>query len=548
MASLLWAQPNPTTPIDAFNESKNNVLLGRAISATPDERGGLLSQVAMTDPRQALAFQGEINQQQDTDEDRRNKQLVNMSRMLVNAPEQYRDQLYQQIKPSLAKFGLSQVPDVYTPEVGQVAKSIVDAWTPPKDPKVLSPGSVLTDNMGNVLHKNPFGQQYQNVPMGTGKVAGSFDKNTGNLRPAVSLGSSGTSEQDDPMKGYIDAANQAVKLGADPDKVEAWLQDQAGKANLQPNASGAPASDQPGPQFGVGTRPNTHPTFSTLTADEVKANGLPPGTVAQKDSNGRITVVSKGGDANGAVDSGLSTDAVENAAWDKILMGKTIPGFSKNAIDQRTAVANKVAEIAKQSGVSPQELSTTQGRVKALQSSMTNLQKQVDVQAKNEETFLNNADIMLKLSDKVGRSGVPAFNGLILKAKTNFSGDPDAAAFAAARNIVANEYSKIASGATGAAGATQGSQEHALSLINNAQTPEQLQSVIATLHEDIEGQKRASLDQLDLIHQRMQQFGSSGPKASSTQHPSPTTQAEYDALPSGSTYVDPDDGRTYRKP
>lgn len=130
MASLLWAQPNPTTPLDTFNESKNNALLGRALSAPPDQRAGLVSQVAMTDPREALAFQGAVNQQQDSDEDRRNRQLVNMSRMLVSAPEQYRDQLYQQIKPSLAKFGLSQIPDAYTPEVGQVAQSIVDAWTP----------------------------------------------------------------------------------------------------------------------------------------------------------------------------------------------------------------------------------------------------------------------------------------------------------------------------------------------------------------------------------------------------------------------------------
>lgn len=34
----------------------------------------------------------------------------------------------------------------------------------------------------------------------------------------------------------------------------------------------------------------------------------------------------------------------------------------------------------------------------------------------------------------------------------------------------------------------------------------------------------------------------------STQIARPTTQAEYDALPGGATYVDPDDGKTYRKP
>lgn len=39
-----------------------------------------------------------------------------------------------------------------------------------------------------------------------------------------------------------------------------------------------------------------------------------------------------------------------------------------------------------------------------------------------------------------------------------------------------------------------------------------------------------------------------GPAASSTQPAKPRTQAEYDALPKGAIFVDPDDGKTYRKP
>ncbi len=39
-----------------------------------------------------------------------------------------------------------------------------------------------------------------------------------------------------------------------------------------------------------------------------------------------------------------------------------------------------------------------------------------------------------------------------------------------------------------------------------------------------------------------------GPAASSTQPAKPRSQAEYDALPKGAIFVDPDDGKTYRKP
>lgn len=39
-----------------------------------------------------------------------------------------------------------------------------------------------------------------------------------------------------------------------------------------------------------------------------------------------------------------------------------------------------------------------------------------------------------------------------------------------------------------------------------------------------------------------------GPAASSSQAARPRTQAEYDALPRGAVFIDPDDGQTYRKP
>lgn len=124
-------------PLQSFNEgmqtgraNRFNALAGQAVAAPPDQRGDLVAQAAQADPMKAVALNGALSQQDNMDEDRRNKTLVNMSRTLLTAPEQYRDQIYQQMKPSLVKVGLSQVPDVYTPEVGQVAQSIVDAWTP----------------------------------------------------------------------------------------------------------------------------------------------------------------------------------------------------------------------------------------------------------------------------------------------------------------------------------------------------------------------------------------------------------------------------------
>jgi hypothetical protein len=130
MAILPYTQPNAVTPLDTFNDGRNNALLGRSITAAPQDRNGLIGQVAMTDPKQALAFQGALQTQDDSNEDRRNKTLVNMSKLLVSAPDAYKDQIYQRIRPSLASLGLTQAPPNYNDEIGQTAKSIVDAYTP----------------------------------------------------------------------------------------------------------------------------------------------------------------------------------------------------------------------------------------------------------------------------------------------------------------------------------------------------------------------------------------------------------------------------------
>lgn len=564
-----------------------NQLAGQAIQ-DPTNASSSIGLAAAINPGKALQVQQQIQDAQDA----KQKKISGAANYVLSAyksgnPAQVQG-AYQAVRPFLSQLSQehgdgSPPPDQFSedmlPHIYQLVAQ--GGGVPVSDPKVIGPGGVLTDNTGREIYRNPFGQQYENVPMGEGKVSGVFDKNTGTIKPAVPLPGAGAAPQvtgltyqganGQPANPVVDEANALLAKGVPPDQAAAAMsakyklqlgastpslvlgndgQFRAGTtsdqtAPLDQGQGGAPGA--PGPQFGVGTpRPREgRPTVTTLSPEETASIGLPAGTVAQRDSTGRVSVVGRTGASSGADGSGLglSDDAVENAAWDKVLMGKNIPGFSKAAIDQRTEVANKVAEIAKQAGVSPQELSTTQGRVKALQSSMTNLQKQGDVQAKNEETFLNNADILLNLSDKVGRTGIPAFNGLILNAKTNVAGDPDAASFAAARNIVANEYSKIASGATGAAGSTQGSQEHALSLINGAQTPDQLRSVIGTLHQDIEGQKKATADQLDLIHQRMQQFGTTSPTSATSGQPSGQgiPQAAIDHLrqnPALSTYFD----------
>jgi hypothetical protein len=202
-------------------------------------------------------------------------------------------------------------------------------------------------------------------------------------------------------------------------------------------------------------------------------------------------------------------------AWDQILTG-TRPQYSRGKSGDaiRNQVNNRIAQVSKEAGVGPQELATVSGRNKAIQGSLAYTQKQADALERQEETFDKNFDTMLSLGDKVGRTGIPAFNKMLLNAKSNIGGDPDTAAFLTARNLVAQEYAKIASSATGAAGTTDSSREHALEAINAAQTPDQLRAVYKALKQDIQNQKQANVDKLNDLTARKVQFGNVSPSMS----------------------------------
>lgn len=221
-------------------------------------------------------------------------------------------------------------------------------------------------------------------------------------------------------------------------------------------------------------------------------------------------------------DGDLTPDAVDNMAWDQILTG-TRPQYSRGKSGDaiRNQVNNRIAQVSKEAGVGPQELATVSGRNKAIQGSLAYTQKQADALERQEETFDKNFDTMLALGDKVGRTGIPAFNKMLLNAKSNIGGDPDTAAFLTARNLVAQEYAKIASAATGAAGTTDSSREHALEAINASQTPDQLRAVYRALKQDIQNQKQANVDKLNDLTARKVQFGNVSPTMS---QPSPAPQ------------------------
>lgn len=123
-------------PLQSFNEgvqtgraNRFDALAGQAVAAAPDQRGDLIAQAAQADPLKAMALNGALTQQADSDEDRRQKALVNMARFYVSAPDAAKPQVRAQLAPSLAKFGIDAT-NVSPEDFDKTAQAIVEAWTP----------------------------------------------------------------------------------------------------------------------------------------------------------------------------------------------------------------------------------------------------------------------------------------------------------------------------------------------------------------------------------------------------------------------------------
>ncbi|WP_408953053.1 transglycosylase SLT domain-containing protein [Lysobacter sp. Hz 25] len=129
-------------------------LAAESYTAAPQARTSILARMAALSPEAAQ----QQSEQFESGDDRRNKQLVNMAKLLTAAPESQKDSIYQQMRPALGQLGLQTVPDAYSPEVGEIATKLVRAWGPSslQESFTLSPGSGRYDAQGKLLVQQPF--------------------------------------------------------------------------------------------------------------------------------------------------------------------------------------------------------------------------------------------------------------------------------------------------------------------------------------------------------------------------------------------------------
>ena len=274
--------------------------------------------------------------------------------------------------------------------------------------------------------------------------------------------------------------------------------------------------------------------------------------------------------------STLSAEALEKEARLYHRTGKLPPGMGNGA--DRAAIMNREAELYKDQSLDPSTWASVQADTKSL----ANLTKQSDAALAYASTADKEFDLVLK---NIPKSPEPLDSQLLTRwvrsGETQF-GDTQVPVYMAYLISGLDEYAKVLSGATGAAGSTDASRAQAARLIPEGATTEQIQTLVPAIKAGIQNRKdgydqkikdiksRLSPDMIDTTEKESRQPPKQDGKGASGGQPAaqPITRqdgpaaaapakdlprigasdkAAYDALPPGAEFIAPN-GAVIRKP
>jgi hypothetical protein len=181
----------------------------------------------------------------------------------------------------------------------------------------------------------------------------------------------------------------------------------------------------------------------------------------------------------------LTQNAIDDQA-NRFIIDGTLPplGMGKDAVANRNAIINRASELARAGGMPNDRI--TQMQNKANSAALSQLTKQETMVGAFEKNFVKNADLVVKFSSKVDRTGAPLLDKWIQSGKRAATGDPELKALDVAIKAVSNEYAKIVSGSMGNTAVAVSEIKRMESLLNSAMTKQDVISVINTMKTETE--------------------------------------------------------------
>lgn len=242
---------------------------------------------------------------------------------------------------------------------------------------------------------------------------------------------------------------------------------------------------------------------------------------------------------------GLTRSALDQKATFYITSGTQPPvGRGGAQGQQNSAIANRMAELDPTGN-----LAANKGQFKSLTSSLAKQQQYLD----QTERAIRSADTGLQqlvnaFNGKVNVSQYPSVNAAANAVQAQL--DPATIkAYKAGLQEVANEYTQVFSRG---GQVTDAVRNRAQDIIDGNLSVPALQKVLDEIHQQGEIVIKSAKDQVQTINDQISglaggQSASSPTIAPSNNLPSPQTQQDFDALPKGAHYIDPDDGQEYIK-
>lgn len=168
--------------------------------------------------------------------------------------------------------------------------------------------------------------------------------------------------------------------------------------------------------------------------------------------------------------------------------GAIIPsfGYGKAGLANRDKFYNELASSMKEQGLTANDIASGRAEYKANSMALGQVSKMRNSVQSYEQTVQKNMTLLEGLVAKGAKTGAPIINRWIQAGRAGLAGDPDVTAYNTAIQTVVNEYAKVMAGGTGSSAASSDSaRAEAGKLLNNAQTPAQVQAAIKTMRQEM---------------------------------------------------------------
>lgn len=475
-------------------------LASQAYGTRGDERAGLVRQAIATDPAAGFELEDSLQGLEDAGQ----KRLIQSARFLMAAPEEQREGIYQQLKPQLSQLGL-QLPQNYDQTVADTATALASAYGPSSNfsdrYKVVGNSLIDLQNPTQAAYTAPDAPRYIEGDNGV------FVATPEGLRRLDVTGQGAPAQAGAVLAPDRDFAALGRKFGLSPTSVARTPErnrEVGGVANsyhIGGNASdwAVPAAQKP--EF-------------MAQARAMGYEAIDEGDHIHVEPRSRDQLSGGGGQGGGFVPRGAGRQAAADRRADEHLRLAQETSARADREEARRTEAQRVA--ASGGGLSAGELKKVRDDYKGIQD--------VEGDFRALESALADVGPMEAL--------LPAGQGRLGTAYNN----------ARAGLRILYNTGVLQPGELPMLEAALRDPSSWRGIVD-PRTRSQLAAQLNELH-GLAARRRTALEETyPSVFNRGQQGGQGG-----GQPARPTTEAQYNALPSGALFVDPDDGRTYRKP